>query len=260
MVPACVAPGRSQRGCWSRRRTTRVCSLLSLGRASASLLVRPLRRSAMPLACGVRGCAGRRCAPRLLQALANAGVKRLPSPVSSGGLGAGGGDSAGVRVDAQHGSPLSWNGGQTLEPVSTLYNGQPDRVPAMFRDLTMNRSGRVLSASMARSSNSRRLDEKAVAFVRWAGPLPSATGVPGAPRSWRIPQLVHPASKRLQLGPNLVQLLGHRFQRPFQTRFGLGSGAMTTPTPRGCKRRRTAATRPSVAAISFGSGAWRARR
>ncbi len=43
---------------------------------------------------------------------------------------------SGVRVDVQHGPPLSWCGGQVREPVSIPQNSQPNRVPTMFRDLT----------------------------------------------------------------------------------------------------------------------------
>ncbi len=51
-------------------------------------------------------------------------------------LGAGGGGGAGVRVDVQHGSPLSWCSAQTVKPIGVVDNSQSDRVPTMFCDLT----------------------------------------------------------------------------------------------------------------------------
>ena len=54
----------------------------------------------------------------------------------AGNFGAVDGLGAGIRVDVQHGSPSSWSGRQTLEPVGILRNSQPDRSPTMFRDLT----------------------------------------------------------------------------------------------------------------------------
>ena len=50
---------------------------------STSLLIRPLKRSVMPLVWGVRGRVCRCCAPGVVQALAKAGVKRLPLSVSA---------------------------------------------------------------------------------------------------------------------------------------------------------------------------------
>lgn len=41
-----------------------------------------------------------------------------------------------------------------------------------YATFTMDRRGRVLSASIVRSSNSRMLDEEAVALIRRAEPLP----------------------------------------------------------------------------------------
>lgn len=41
-----------------------------------------------------------------------------------------------------------------------------------YATFTMDRSGNVLSASIVRSSNSRLLDEEAVALIRRAAPLP----------------------------------------------------------------------------------------
>ena len=41
-----------------------------------------------------------------------------------------------IRVDVQHGSPLSRYDGQALEPVSMLHNSQADRIPTMLCDLT----------------------------------------------------------------------------------------------------------------------------
>ena len=41
-----------------------------------------------------------------------------------------------------------------------------------YTTFTMDRSGNVLSASVVRSSNSRLLDEEAVALIRRAQPLP----------------------------------------------------------------------------------------
>lgn len=41
-----------------------------------------------------------------------------------------------------------------------------------YATFTMDRSGRVLSAGIVRSSNSRLLDEEAVALIRRAEPLP----------------------------------------------------------------------------------------
>ena len=50
---------------------------------STSLTIRPLKRSTLPLVCGVRGRACRYCGPSSAQALAKAGVKQLPLSVST---------------------------------------------------------------------------------------------------------------------------------------------------------------------------------
>jgi hypothetical protein len=43
-------------------------------------------------------------------------------------------------MNLKHGSPPSHVGAsQALKPVGILYHGQPNRVPTMFRDQTINR-------------------------------------------------------------------------------------------------------------------------
>lgn len=49
---------------------------------STLLLMRPLKRSAIPSVCGTRGLVGRGSAPSSAKALAKAGVKQLPLSVS----------------------------------------------------------------------------------------------------------------------------------------------------------------------------------
>ena len=53
----------------------------------------------------------------------------------TGDFGAGGGSNAGIRVDVQHGSPLSRRGSQMFESVGILHNGQSNRILTIFRDL-----------------------------------------------------------------------------------------------------------------------------
>ena len=58
--------------------------------------------------------------------------------VRTGDLGADGGGGAGVRVNLQHASPLSrCGGGQALEAVAILHNGQPHRILTMLRNQTV---------------------------------------------------------------------------------------------------------------------------
>jgi hypothetical protein len=56
----------------------------------------------------------------------------------AGDLRADRGCSAGIRVDLVHGSSLSQDSAwQTLKPTPVLYDGQPNRIPTMFRDQTV---------------------------------------------------------------------------------------------------------------------------
>ena len=54
----------------------------------------------------------------------------------AGDLGAGGRRGVGVRMNLQHGSPLSWCGEQTVEPIGVVDNSKSNWIPTMFRDLT----------------------------------------------------------------------------------------------------------------------------
>src|SRR4051812_25343734 len=65
--------------------------------ASTSELMRPLKRSTMPLVCGVRGLVWRYCAPSSAQAAAKAWVKQLPLSVNTCVMRKGSADAASRR-------------------------------------------------------------------------------------------------------------------------------------------------------------------
>ncbi len=70
-------------------------------------------------------------------------------------------------------------------PEAARAHGEQGVATATF---TVDRSGRVLSASVVRSSNSRLLDEEAVALIRRAEPLPPMPAdMPGSTATLTVP-------------------------------------------------------------------------